>query len=537
MAGTSADRERRNGFKRLALVSVVVSPELEALVRPAIDAGVSTEFCSRLFAQDPTLWGQEAESEASVRLGWVSDPLDYSSLIDTVEELRSELVARGMRRVILCAMGGSSLAPEVMARAFDFELIILDTIHPDVLTPVVSSALADAVVVVSSKSGSTVETDSLRRIFSSAMTAQGVDPLDRIIVVTDPGSPLEIDARQAGLRVFLGNPDVGGRFSALTAFGLVPAVLAGVPVREVLTSAHTAWTRLRKDEPTNAGLVLGAALAAGSPARNKVLLAAAPSTPGFGNWIEQLVAESTGKHGVGLLPVVGSPLTSIPDGITVGPAGSATEITVEAPIGELFLLWEVATAFACQILGVNPFDQPNVESAKVAARELLDSDPAPRGGERDFGHVSAWSSPVLESSVTDVPGALKWLLQRAESSSYIALGVFGPGGANEGPWRTVAHALEKRSNRPVTLGFGPRFLHSTGQFHKGGPAEGLFVQVIVLPESDLEIPGRFFSSTDLLLAQAHGDASVIANSSQPALSLSTSGENIMALCDAIAAAD
>ena len=535
MAGTSTDRERRHGFKRLGLVSVVVSPELEALVRPAIDSGVSSEFCSRLFAGDPTLWGPEAESEASVRLGWVSDPLEYSALIDTLEALRGELVAGGMRRVILCAMGGSSLAPEVMARAFGCELTIIDTIHPDVLGPLLSSDLADAVVIVSSKSGSTVETDSLRRMFHFAMTAQGVDPLDRIIVVTDPGSPLEIDARDTGLRVFPGNPEVGGRFSALTAFGLVPAVLAGVPVREVLKSAHTAWTRLRKDEPTNAGLVLGAALAAGSPARNKVLLVDGPSTPGFGNWIEQLVAESTGKHGVGLLPVVGSQLTSIPDGITVGPAGSATEITVAAPIGELFLLWEVATAFACQILGVNPFDQPNVESAKVAARELLDSDPAPRSTEKDWGPVSAWSSPAMPSSVSGVTEAARWLLQSATSHSYIALCVFGAGGAHEGPWRDVAHALEKQGNRPVTLGFGPRFLHSTGQFHKGGPPEGLFLQVIVLPESDREIPGRSFSATDLLLAQAHGDAHVIADSSQPVLSLTTRGENIQALCNALRA--
>lgn len=518
-------------------MTVVISGELRDVASPLIEAGVGSRFASRLFVKDSSLWGPESISEASQRLGWVDDPLEQSALVEALEMLKEELTANGMRRVILCAMGGSSLAPEVMARAFDSELTILDTIHPDVLSPVLSSELADAVVVVSSKSGSTAETDSLRRIFHAAMVAQGVDPLDRIIVVTDPRSPLEVDARNAGLRVFLGNPDVGGRFSALSAFGLVPAVLAGVPVREVLESAHASWARLCMDEPTNEGLVLGAALAAGAPARNKILITDAPATPGFGNWIEQLVAESTGKHGLGLLPVVGSQLSSIPDAISVGPTGSVADITVEAPLGELFLLWEVATAFACQILGVNPFDQPNVESAKVAARELLDSDPAPRGGEKDFGHVSAWSSPALDSTVTGVPGALKWLLQQAGTSSYIALGVFGPGGAQEGPWRDVAHALEKRWNRPVTLGFGPRFLHSTGQFHKGGPAEGLFVQVIVLPESDQEIPGRSFSATELLLAQAHGDATVIAANSQPVLSLTTSGDNIVALGNALATAD
>lgn len=513
---------------------VGVSEALKPAVDLAVSKGVATRFCSRLFDHDSTLWGVEAQDEASIRLGWVEDPLLQLPLVDSVEALRGALVAEGMERVILCAMGGSSLAPEVLARASGVALTILDTVHPDVLNPLVASDLSDAVIIVSSKSGGTVETDSLRRIFHAELTAQGLEPSERMIVITDPGSPLDNDARDSGLRVFHGNPYVGGRFSALTAFGLVPACLAGVPVRDLLERAHEAWTLLSRDEPTNQGLILGASLAVGAPQRNKVLLAESPPVPGFGNWIEQLVAESTGKNGSGILPVVGSSQVSLADCVTVGP-GSGSDVTVDAPLGQLFLLWEVATVFAASILGVNPFDQPDVESAKIAARELLDSEPAPRAAERTVGPVSVWSSPTLPSDVTDLGDAVHWLLSHVAESSYIGLCVFGPGGSDEGPWRAVAQAIERRAHRPVTLGFGPRFLHSTGQFHKGGPTEGVFIQLILTPEHDREIPGRSFGVAELLLAQAHGDARVITDRAQPMLSITTSSGNIPHLCEALGA--
>lgn len=518
-------------------MSVVVSAALAAQVHEVVGAGVDTKFCSRLFAGDATLWGAQAESEASIRLGWVEDPLRQRALVDSVEALRETLLAEGVRRVILCGMGGSSLAPEVMARECEVSLTIVDTIHPDVLKPLLESDLSDAVIVVSSKSGGTVETDSARRLFDAALSAQGIEPRERIVVVTDPGSPLETIARDAGLRVFLGNPSVGGRFSALTAFGLVPAGLAGVPIRKIIEQAHSAWSVLALDERTHQGLALGAALALGGHERNKVLLLDYPAIPGFGNWVEQLVAESTGKDGSGLLPIVGSRHSSLPDGIAVGPTGSAADVTVDAPLGELFLLWEVATVFAGSVLGVNPFDQPDVESAKIAARELLDSGYAPRQGETKLDAVSAWSSPPLDSGCSTAGEAVTWLLKGLEPSSYIALAVFGPGGAAEGPWRAVAHALEERTNRPVTLGFGPRFLHSTGQFHKGGPAEGVFIQIIVAPTSDQEIPGRPFGTKELLFAQAHGDAAVLGTTGQPILSITTSAEAVVALCQELTAGD
>lgn len=513
-----------------------IAGALQPSLGRVVEEGVGSHFSSRLFSKDTTLWGSDAEPEASIRLGWVDDPLAQVPLAESIDALRAEMGAQGVTRVILCGMGGSSLAPEVMAKAYGVALTVLDTVHPAVVAPLLSSDLSNVVLIVSSKSGGTVETDSLRRMFDAAMTAQGVKPSDRIVVVTDPDSPLEAVARESGYRIFPGDPNIGGRFSALSAFGLVPAGLAGVPLREILDDAHRMWVRLRTDEDSNEGLILGAALAAGSPTRNKILLRDPPDMPGLGNWVEQLIAESTGKHHIGVLPVVGSSLVSLADGVTVGGGQSGADVELEAPLGALFLLWEFATAFACRTLGVNPFDQPNVESAKVAARDLLVTGVSPRDGEKTLGTVSAWASPLLHSDVAGVTDAVRWLLTHRSDSSYIGLGIFGPGGFDEGPWRGVADAIESHTGRPVTLGFGPRFLHSTGQFHKGGPAEGVFLQVIVEPAVDLEIPGRSFSVAELIVAQAHGDAAVLAASGQPVVSLTVSGhEGALALCEALVA--
>lgn len=490
-----------------------------ALTTAASAAG----FMSNLYRKDATLWGVDAEPESSIRLSWVEDPMGAMELAEEITALRADLAGDGVTRVILCGMGGSSLGPEVMARAYGVELVVLDTVHPDVIAPLLEGDLSDVVLVVSSKSGGTVETDSLRRVFESAFARHGITPSSRIIVVTDPGSPLDVLGRDLGYRVFWGDPHVGGRFSALTAFGLVPAGLAGAPIAEILTDAHSAWTQLQHEGPDNDGLVLGAALASGAPGRNKLLVGDPVGLAGFGNWVEQLVAESTGKHQRGLLPVVGSRCTVLADAITVGPEGSGQDVELSGTLGELFYLWEVATVFACQILRVNPFDQPNVESAKVAAVSLLGAGLRPREGEKALGSVQGWASPPLPDDVHTSGDAIRGLLGHCTDSSYVGLCVFGPGGQDEGPWRGVAHSLEEVTARPVTLGFGPRFLHSTGQFHKGGPRDGVFLHIIELPDDDLDIPDRDFSAVDLLRAQAYGDANVLAATGQPVLSLTVRG--------------
>jgi len=500
-------------------VIVVLEPSLESGVGPVVDAWVAERFASRLFAKDATLWGSAAASEASIRLGWVDDPLAQQGLAGEVSELRQELVASGVSRVILCGMGGSSLGPEVMCASAGVALVVVDTTHSDVLDPLLSSDLTDAVVVVSSKSGGTVETDSARRLFEKAMLDQGVDPRSRIVVVTDPDSPLHVESVAAGYRVFSGNPSVGGRFSALSAFGLVPCGLAGMDLLSLLHDAHTAWSSLSADSPSNQGLRLGAALALDEPRRNKLLLSEMPGLPGFGDWIEQLVAESTGKDGRGILPVVTSSLHDAHDCLSVGGADSGAAIQIAGSLGAQMLLWEVATVCAGQALGVNPFDQPNVESAKVAAREFLSQDPLSTPGSGLGADLSVWA-PFAKSASPEA--MLEELRGRIADSSYIGLCVFGDS-LDQGPWRGVAAALEQSTGRPVTLGFGPRFLHSTGQFHKGGPREGVFIQVVEVPAKPLSIPGRDFDSTELLVAQAQGDARVISDTGQPILSITVRG--------------
>lgn len=494
---------------------VALRPGLETAVGPVVKTWVDTQFASRLFSQDSTLWGPLAMGEASVRLGWLDDPLSQRGLVAEISQLRQELSGAGVKRVILCGMGGSSLGPEVMCASAGVPLLVVDTTHGDVLAPVLASDLSDAVVVVSSKSGGTVETDSARRVFEQALSAQGIEPAGRIVVVTDPDSPLHVQSRDAGYRVFFGNPTVGGRFSALTAFGLVPCGLAGMDLLPVLDDAHAAWVELSEDIPANPGLRLGAALAVGVPERNKLLLSPVPSMPGFGDWVEQLVAESTGKDGHGILPVVGSSVRNASDCLSVGSEGDDADIQISGGLGAQIMLWEVATACAAAHLEVNPFDQPNVESAKIAARELLSAEGEGTRKSRAAEDLSVWASFSLPKAPEVL---LTELLSQIRDSSYVALCVFGDS-TDQGPWRAAAGVLERATGRPVTLGFGPRFLHSTGQFHKGGPTQGVFLQVVEVPEATIAIPGREFDCTDLLIAQALGDAQVLAETGQPVLSI------------------
>ena len=359
-----------------------------------LDQLVTDRVASRIAAQDATLWGAEAEEEAAKRLSWVDSPTASQSLIPDIDSLRAELSDAGLEHVVLCGMGGSSLAPEVICAGSGLELTVVDSSDPDFVRRVLEDRLQETVVVVSSKSGGTVETDSQRRAFEKAFTDAGIDPGERIIVVTDPGSPLEESAREAGYRVFLADPEVGGRYSALTAFGLVPSGLAGVDVEALLRQAQNLRPELEEDSTDNPALRLGALLGAAHEAGvDKLVLAPDDEAEffSFGDWIEQLVAESTGKHERGILPVV-VPSTedpnvaaATPDCIQVrfGAESMETKPPALAPsgwsavlggeIGGQMLLWEYATAVAGRVIGINPFDQPDVESAKSAARDMLDS--------------------------------------------------------------------------------------------------------------------------------------------------------------------
>lgn len=525
---------------------------------------VQDQVASKLFAQDPTLWGKAAEEEASKRLSWVGLPRSSRPLLGEVAALREELHGDGVSRIVLCGMGGSSLAPEVICATAGVDIVVLDSSAPDVVRRVVTTDLKKTAVVVSSKSGSTVETDSQRRAFEQAFTDAGIDATRRIVVVTDPGSPLDGEARAAGFRVVNADPDVGGRYSALTAFGLVPSGLAGVDIGALLDDAEAVADLLADDGEGNPALQLGAAMAGTKPLRDKlVLVDAGTENVGFGAWAEQLIAESTGKDGKGILPVVadgeapkhtyadanvvrlvatgddsddsddveGAPRH--PDSIAAeqpGPADTLTEenlgdsgsvITVAGTLGAQLLLWEVATAVAGRLLGINPFDQPDVESAKKAARGLLDQagsaaeEPAFVDGSVE---VRALGGDWLGDERT-LPGAVSALLaQLDDKAGYVAVMAYLDR-EQDADLEQVARTLFDHTGRPVTFGWGPRFLHSTGQYHKGGPANGVFIQITATPAEDLAVPGREFTFGEFIAAQAGGDAQVLAEHGRPVLRL------------------
>ena len=506
----------------------------------ALRALVEDEVASRLAARDHTLWGPAAEEEAGKRLGWVGLSETSRSMISDIAELEVELREQEIYRVVLCGMGGSSLAPEVICQCDDVELVVLDSSDPDFVRAAIEDRLEETVVVVSSKSGGTVETDSQRRAFEKAFADAGIDATNRIVVVTDPGSPLEKSAREAGYRVFLADPEVGGRYSALTAFGLVPAGLAGANVAELLDQAEAIRPTLEADSVDNPGLRLGALLGVANLAGADKLALTNVGAPyvGFGDWVEQLVAESTGKDGKGILPVVVDSLDSpnftpsTPDEVLVafGPAhaqradqiqpASGWGATVDATLGAQMLLWEYATAVAGRIIGINPFDQPDVESAKAAAREMLDGGGATPEPMFTDGAVTVYASEGwLPDGTSTVSGAVEALLARLDGEhGYVSVQAYLDR-HRDARLAQVRDALAKRTGRPVTFGWGPRFLHSTGQYHKGGPATGVYLQVTGQPEADLAVPDRPFTFHEFLTAQAVGDGRVLADKGRPVLRL------------------
>ena len=501
---------------------------------------VEESFASRLFAQDATLWGPEAEDEASKRLAWVGLPRSSRPLVGEIEAIRGELAEQGVDRVVLCGMGGSSLAPEVICATYGVELTVLDSSHPDQVRAATAEQLDRTVVVASSKSGSTVETDSQRRAFEAAFTDAGIDPTGRIVVVTDPGSPLDQEARSGGFRVVNADPDVGGRFSALTAFGLVPCGLAGADIGRLLDEAELVSDLLAADDDANPGLRLGAAMAGTTPLRDKLVVVDEGSgLSGFAAWAEQLVAESTGKDGTGLLPVVvdgpedpevrwpAADVTVVhlvgdtdgtDDTEDVEGGGDGSAVRVAGSLGAQLLLWEVATAVAGRLLDINPFDQPDVESAKKAARSMLEgSDPvAPPAFTDGPVDVRALGGDWLGDATTLTSAVTNLLAQLDPERGYLSVMAYLDRIAHA-DLEAVRRPLAMRCERPVTFGWGPRFLHSTGQLHKGGPPVGVFLQVTDAPDQDLDVPGKDYSFGTLVAAQAAGDAQVLADLGRPVL--------------------
>ncbi|MEV7970991.1 glucose-6-phosphate isomerase [Sphaerisporangium sp. NPDC088356] len=513
-----------------------VAAEASEAVRKLVEEGVPQALSNG----DPTLWGPEAEAEARLRLGWLNLPTTSRELLPEIAKLVERARAENLEHVVLAGMGGSSLAPEVICATFDVPLTVLDTTDPGQVRRALADRLDQTILVVSSKSGSTSETDSHRRIYEQAFRDAGIDPADRIVVVTDPGSPLEQIAIESGYTVILADPTVGGRYSALTAFGLVPSALAGADIARLLDQAAEVRPRLGENED-NPGLELGAGLGAAALAgRDKLVLDDSLSQiNGLPDWIEQLVAESTGKQGKGILPVVGTDPTDAEDEIVAG-IDTEAAIQVDGPLGAQFLVWEYATAIAGRLLGINPFDQPNVaESKENTARILREAGdgPLPTGTPTLVdGPVEVYGD--LPEHVKDLSGVLTTLLEDIPDRGYLAILAFLDREAAfdvpvppDASFETItdiwaAHdpaslqvLLSIRTDRPITFGWGPRYLHSTGQYHKGGPQNGVFLQITGAVENDLEVPGKPYTLGRLELAQALGDLDALSKRGRPTVRL------------------
>lgn len=477
-------------------------------VQTTLDDLAGRDAVNRLWARDHTLWSDDP-TELADRLGWLEVAAEMAADRERLDAVAARAVADEFTHVVVMGMGGSSLFPEVLARTFGstgagLALSVLDSTDPAAVARVVAQTPVEhTLFVASSKSGGTVETRSHLEFFW-----ERIGRPEQFVVVTDPGSALGDLARERTYReIFENRTDIGGRYSALSYFGLVPAALAGVDWPAIVASAEAAAPSLRSADATvNAGLRLGAILgAAVAGGRDKLTLVLDDRIASFGLWLEQLVAESTGKAGTGVIPVVGELLGSVDvygDDrlfVSIGDVGSdsigldvladeghpVVELDLPAltDIGAQVLLWEVATAVCGAVLGINPFDQPNVAEAKEA------------------------TNAVLESGASGLPTTtLDELLAAVRPGDYLAIQVYAePGGPEEEQLTEVRAELRDELRVATTLGLGPRFLHSTGQLHKGGPPTGVFIQVVGDDPSDAAIPGRDFTFSQLKHAQADGD--------------------------------
>ncbi|MGI5487388.1 glucose-6-phosphate isomerase [Microtetraspora malaysiensis] len=520
-------------------IEVTLGQEPES-VRALREKLVAEGVPSALAAGDPGLWGSEARAEATVRLGWLNLPLTSRELLPEITKLVEKARAEGLDHVVLAGMGGSSLAPEVICATEDVPLTVLDTTDPGQVRRALADRLERTLLVVASKSGGTIETDSHRRIYEKAFRDAGIDPADRIVVVTDPGSPLEQSAIEAGYQVVLADPNVGGRYSALSAFGLVPSALAGADITRLLDDAAAVAPLLSRDDG-NPGLDLGVLLGAEALAgRDKMVLRdSMTDINGLPDWIEQLIAESTGKSGKGILPVVGAEAAEAGDQFLVN-IGRDSGTSVDGPLGAQFLVWEYATAIAGRLLGIDPFNQPNVAESKENTTRIL--------SEAGDGPLPTGTPLLTDGPVEvygDVPGGAKnladvltWVLRAIPKHGYLAVmayldreAAFDAARVGDASFEELTEAwaaadpatlralLDYRTDHAVTFGWGPRFLHSTGQFHKGGPEVGVFLQITGAVTEDVEVPGKPYTLGRLQLAQALGDFGALASRGRPAVRL------------------
>lgn len=506
---------------------VQLKTDASSLDKKILKGLLNRRVASRLGSSDSSLWGNEAQKDAQIRLGWIDAVSRIDHVIETAKQLALELNEVNFSQIILCGMGGSSLAPQVICQNSPIPLVAVDSTHPQVVNELLSEErLLKSIIIVSTKSGETVETLSQLALCETRYSALGVNPNKRIIVITDPGSDLETYAQKRGYRVVLGNPDVGGRYSALTPFGLVPAYLAGVKLDNYAQDAQRCLNMIIEDSQTNPALLAATVLATSNQKLTTAQFSATGSLQVLPLWIEQLIAESTGKRGQGLLPLprVETQLNSTGGSIVLlsesleSSRNCKDAMVVTASLPAQFVFWEFVTAILCEILDINPFNQPDVERTKVAARDLL-ADAAGMPKAKDIGEGLHLCCGFSDASVDSVEILCDQLLSYGKDANYLSVQVFST--HHSEVYTNIGYELERLTQRPVALSYGPQYLHSTGQLHKGGPLGAVFFQIIELPNSDVEVPQVSTTFGELLISSAIADMCVLKEIGQVGATIST----------------
>ncbi len=540
LAGIEQERSAVVTGRPKTIDASLTREDQDAIAR-RVNQAVGENVAQRVWRHDPSLWGGPGVAEIEDRLGWLTVTETMLEQAAELTALAEECRREGFTDALLLGMGGSSLGPEVLRRSFGsvpdgMRLQVLDSTHPDEVRRVQESIdISRTVFIVSSKSGGTIETLSHYRHFKTLAEPR------QFVVVTDPGSPLEALAAHDGLRrTFRNPPDIGGRYSVLSLFGLVPAALMGINVEALLHEAQVGEQNCThyNSSASNSGLWLGAAVGElARHGRDKLTFIVSPPIESFGLWVEQLVAESTGKRGRGILPVADEPIgdpevygsdrvfaylrnADQPDERVdaavekLAAAGHPTlTLATSGPVdlGRIFFLSEFAVAVAGWVLEINPFDQPNVQEAKDNTKRVLAS-----------GAVPAFASATDDE--------LTALLGDAGPPHYVAImGYLAPSGELDRAIAELREVIRAATGAAVTFGYGPRFLHSTGQLHKGGPPTGRFLQLVDQPRTDIRIPGESYSFATLIAAQAAGDLQTLREHGLAAERVTLEGDPVSAV--------
>jgi glucose-6-phosphate isomerase len=518
-------------------------------VRAVLDEAAGAQVSKQIWNKDASLWKHETAHQKIIAnsLGWLTVPGEMLAVVDDLKSFAEDVTAAGFKQVMVCGMGGSSLCPEVLRQTFGRqagfpELLVLDSTDPDTINNFKQQIdIAHCLFIIASKSGTTTEPNAFHRYWHNEVAQKSDAPGGSFVTITDPGSQMaEVAAAEGFRRIFLNQPDIGGRYSALSYFGMVPAALMGVDVgrllQQTLSMVAACGPEVAVDQ--NPGMLLGAIMAECALAgRDKLTIVTDKKLAALGLWIEQLIAESTGKEGQGIIPVVGEPLGAVSDygddrlfvSISVGKIDDETDSRLKSlecaghpvvyrtltdvyDLGAEFFLWELATAFAGRRLMIDPFDQPNVQESKDATKALLET--YKRDGKLPSqtalatdGQLTVYGGDENASSgLSTVSDVVRAHCEKIETGDYVALLAYiEDTQETEAALQTIRELIRNATGCATTVGYGPRFLHSTGQLHKGGPDSGVFIQITAPDKIDIRVPEAPYTFSVLKDAQALGD--------------------------------